>query len=79
MRRPNKELKLTKPGTIEASQLNSSVVRTIFGAGDARRRMATKALWSQPSLLRKVLPSVDHREGKARCDPELPKRATPPP
>jgi hypothetical protein len=26
--RPNKELKLTKPGTIGASQLNSSVRRT---------------------------------------------------
>ena len=25
--RPNKELKLTKPGTIGASQLNSSVIR----------------------------------------------------
>jgi hypothetical protein len=26
---PNKELKLTKPGTIGASQLNSSVGRTV--------------------------------------------------
>jgi len=30
-RPPNKELKLTKPGTIGASQLNSSVVRTVGG------------------------------------------------
>jgi hypothetical protein len=29
---PNKELKLTKPGTIGASQLNSSVVRTVVGS-----------------------------------------------
>jgi hypothetical protein len=27
----NKELKLTKPGTIGASQLNSSVLRTVAG------------------------------------------------
>ena len=32
--RPNKELKLTKPGPIGASQLNSSVLRTVAGRRD---------------------------------------------
>ena len=62
----------------------NSVLLGAYTEAAVRRLIHTTALLGRraipapsPALLRKVLPGVDHREGKAHCDAELPKRGTP--